>query len=46
MAADAKGIPIGWAIDGANRNDIKLLDPTLDAVAATGLLEEIAHPVP
>ena len=35
------GIPIGWAIDGANRNDLKLLDPTLDAVAATGLLAEI-----
>jgi transposase len=41
VAADAKGIPIGWAIDGANRNDVKLLDPTLDAVAAAGLLEEI-----
>lgn len=41
VAADAKGIPIGWAIGGANRNDVKLLDPTLDAVAATGLLEEI-----
>lgn len=41
VAADARGIPIGWAIDGANRNDLKLLDPTLDAVAATGLLAEI-----
>ncbi len=41
MAADAKGIPIGWAIDGANRNDVTMLEPTLDAVAATGLLEEI-----
>ena len=41
VAADAKGIPIGWAIDGANRNDAKLLEPTLDAIADTGLLEEI-----
>ena len=41
VAADAAGTPIGWAIDGANRNDLKLLDPTLDAVAANGLLDEI-----
>jgi transposase len=41
VAVDAKGIPIGWAIDGANRNDVKLLEPTLDAVAATGLLVDI-----
>jgi transposase len=41
VAVDAAGIPIGWAIDGANRNDVKMLEPTLDAVAATGLLAEI-----
>ena len=41
VAVDAAGIPIGWAIDGANRNDVKLLEPTLDAVAVNGLLEEI-----
>ena len=41
VAADAKGIPIGWAIDGANRNDVAMLEPTLDAIATTGLLEEI-----
>ena len=41
VAADAKGIPIGWAIDGANRNDVKLLEPTLAAVHANGLLQEI-----
>jgi hypothetical protein len=34
-------VPIGWAIDGANRNDVKLLVPTLDAVAATGLLADV-----
>lgn len=41
VAVDAAGIPIGWAIDGANRNDLTLLNPTLDAVAANGLLDEI-----
>ena len=41
VAVDANGIPIGWVIDGANRNDIKLLDPTLEAVAANGLLADI-----
>ena len=24
VAVDAQGIPLGWAIDGANRNDLKL----------------------
>ena len=37
VASERHGIPIGWAIDGANRNDVRLLEPTLDAVAATGL---------
>ena len=41
IATDAHGIPIGWAIDGANRNDVKMLGPTLDDVARSGLLEEI-----
>ncbi len=41
VAVEAHGIPIGWAIDGANRNDIRLLEPTLDAVDATGLLVDI-----
>jgi transposase len=41
IATDAHGIPIGWAIDGANRNDIKMLGPTLDDVVRSGLLEEI-----
>ena len=40
--SDGHGIPIGWAIDGANRNDLRLLHPTLDAVEATGLLHDIA----
>ena len=37
IASEAAGIPIGWAIDGANRHDIKLLAPTLDAVTTRGL---------
>ena len=35
------GIPIGHAIDGAHRNDVRMLEPTLDAVAANGLLVDI-----
>ena len=34
-------IPIGWVIDGANRNDPILLEPTLQAVAHRGLLLDI-----
>ncbi len=41
VASERAGIPIGWAIDGANRNDVKMLDPTLDAVEADGLLADI-----
>jgi transposase len=37
VAAEGHGLPVGWAIDGANRNDLRLLQPTLDAVEATGL---------
>src|SRR5437763_952137 len=29
LFADRNGIPIGWATAGANRHDIKLLEPTL-----------------
>jgi len=41
LATDRWGIPIGWAIDGANRHDLTLFEPTLDAVEARGLLAEI-----
>lgn len=41
VAVDHHGVPIGWVIDGANRNDIRLLVPTLDAVAEAGLLDDI-----
>lgn len=37
LGTDLNGIPLGWALDGANRHDIPLLAPTLDAIAATGL---------
>jgi transposase len=41
VASDRHGIPIGWAIDGANRNDVRLLEPTIDAIEATGLLVDV-----
>jgi transposase len=41
VAVDRAGIPIGWSIDGANRNDVAMLEPTLDAIDATGLLGDI-----
>ena len=41
VAVDANGIPIGWVVDGANRNDIKLLEPTLDAIDGNGLLCDV-----
>lgn len=41
VATDRAGIPIGWTIDGANRNDSVLLAPTLDDTAGRGLLAEI-----
>jgi len=41
VASEGHGIPLGWVIDGANRNDVRLLEPTLDAVDQTGLLAEV-----
>ena len=41
IATDLAGIPIGWVIDGANRNDSILFEPTLAAVAARGLIADI-----
>ncbi len=35
------GSAIGWAIDGANRHDVRLLEPTLSAIAEVGLLADI-----
>jgi len=41
IGVDRHGVPIGWAIDGANRNDVRLLEPTINAIAANGWLDEI-----
>jgi transposase len=41
VLTDANGIPIGWAIDGANRHDSVLLVPALDDVGHRGLLCDI-----
>jgi transposase len=41
VASERHGIPIGWAIDGANRNDVRMLEPTLAAVGEVGLVIEI-----
>jgi hypothetical protein len=41
VASERHGIPIGWAIDGANRNDVRMLEPTLAAVGNAGLLDDI-----
>jgi len=41
VASERHGVPIGWAIDGANRNDVRMLVPTIEAVADAGLLADI-----
>ena len=41
ILTDTAGIPFGWTIDGANRNDSILLAPTLDAAAQRGLLADV-----
>jgi transposase len=41
VASDMTGVPIGWAIDGANRHDVRMLEPTLDDVKAVGYFADI-----
>ncbi|MGH9171432.1 MAG: IS5 family transposase [Acidimicrobiales bacterium] len=41
IVTDLSGIPFGWTIDGANRNDSILLAPTLDDAAERGWLEQM-----
>jgi transposase len=41
IATDRAGIPIGWEQAGANRNDCKLFEPTLDAIDGRGLIADI-----
>lgn len=37
ILCDRGGIPVGWAADGANRNDCTMLEPTLADAARRGL---------
>jgi transposase len=41
ILVDGNGIPLGWEIAGANRNDSVLLAPTLDDLGGRGMLGEI-----
>jgi transposase len=41
LGVDRHGIPLAWSIDGANRNDVRMLQPTIDVLAARGWLGEI-----
>lgn len=41
IAVDAAGVPLGWVIAGANRNDSVMLAPTLDDVDGDGLLVDV-----
>jgi transposase len=41
VASERHGIPIAWVIDGANRHDVAMLQPTLDAIAELGLIADI-----
>jgi putative transposase len=41
VGVDAHGVPVGWAIDCANRNGIKLLEPTIEAIATRRLLVDV-----
>ncbi|MGH9305009.1 MAG: IS5 family transposase, partial [Acidimicrobiales bacterium] len=41
ILTDRKGIPVGVAVDGANRNDSVMLAPTLDDAKRRGLLQDI-----
>jgi transposase len=41
VASERHGVPIGWVIDGANRNDVRMLVPTIEAIADAGLLADV-----
>lgn len=41
IGVDRHGIPLGWAIDGANCNDVRMLQPTIDDLDTRGWLGEI-----
>ena len=41
IAAEGAGVPVAWAADGANRNDIMLFEPTIAALQQRGLHHDI-----
>jgi transposase len=41
VLTDRNGVPFGWTVDGANRNDSVLLVPTLEDAGRRGLLSDI-----
>jgi hypothetical protein len=41
LLTDRQGIPIAWTADGANRHDLMLFSPTLEAAGARGLLGDV-----
>lgn len=41
IGVEGRGIPFAWTLDGANRNDSRMLIPTLADAAKRGLLDEI-----
>jgi len=41
IMTEKNGIPIGWTIEGANRNDCVLLEPTIANAAERGLVLDI-----
>lgn len=41
ICTDRAGIPIGWAVAGANRHDVILFEPTLGSAAERGLVSDI-----
>jgi len=46
VATDANGFAVGWATDGANRDDSILFEPTLEAVIERGLLFDVETSAP
>lgn len=41
ILVDARGIPVGWEVAAANRNDSILLAPTIDDAGGRGLLGDV-----
>ena len=41
VGSERHGVPLGWVTDGANRNDVRMLVPTIEAIADVGLLADV-----